>query len=254
MKQYIIKILHLIRKILTFLKDEMLPIPNRKKVETFNIKSNKVKTAYEFYVEDEIKSSYEHFKKYFHKAVFLKKWFLREHAMQTELTNHQKDYFYLEFGVFRGYSLNFFSRILKRKNISIYGFDSFAGLNEDWLGTTVIKGAMDLKQKVPPLNNNCIPIVGLVEETLPKFISEKKNLKINFVHMDLDVYSSSKFVLSKIKPYLTNNAIIILDNIYNKPAWQHGEYKALTETFNEDEYRFISFGSNRESAAIKVTK
>ena len=73
MKQYIIKILHLIRKILTFLKDEMLPIPNRKKVETFNIKSNKVKTAYEFYVEDEIKSSYEHFKKYFHKAVFLKK-------------------------------------------------------------------------------------------------------------------------------------------------------------------------------------
>ena len=72
--------------------------------------------------------------------------------------------------------------------------------------------------------------------------------------MDLDVYSSSKFVLSKIKPYLTNNAIIILDNIYNKPAWQHGEYKALTETFNEDEYRFISFGSNRESAAIKVTK
>ena len=72
---------------------------------------------------DDIK--YEHFKKYFHKAVFLKKWFLREHAMQTALTNHQKDYFYLEFGVFRGYSLNFFSRIIlskKKYNVLILFF------------------------------------------------------------------------------------------------------------------------------------
>ena len=65
---------------------------------------------------------------------------------------------------------------------------------------------------------------------------------------------SSKFVLNTIKPCLANNAIIIFDNIYNKQGWRYGEYKALTETFNEDEYQFISFGSDRESAAIKIKK
>jgi len=253
MKNHLKKILNLVRRIIIFLRREMLPL-YKKNISTWNIKSHKIKSAYERYVEDEIDSSYKHFKKYFSKSIFLRKWNLREHGLQTALSNHQQNYFYLEFGVYNGNSINFFSNILKRKNISIYGFDSFDGLPQDWIGTNVPKGTMSLNKKVPQLNSNCIAVVGLVEKTLPEFISDKKDLKINFVHMDLDIYPSTKFVLSKIKPYLVNNAIIIFDNLYNKIGWGNGEYLALTETFNENEYKFVSFGSDRESVAIKFTK
>ena len=253
MKEYITKIAHYIRRVLTFFKNEMMP-RKLKKFETFTLRSETIKSAYEIYIEEEIKSSYNHFKKYFNKTIFLKKWTLREYGMQKALDNHQENYFYLEFGVFKGASLNFFSRFLKPKNILIYGFDSFKGITEDWLGTQIRKGSMDLKGTIPKTNSNCRIIDGLVEKTLPKFIDENKNLKINFVHMDLDTFSPTNFALKIIKPFLVNNSIIIFDNFYNQAGWQYNEYKALTENFNENEYRFISFGLDRESAAIQIMK
>ena len=36
--------------------------------------------------------------------------------------------------------------------------------------------------------------------------------------MDLDTMSLSKFVLEKIKPFLTKNAIILFDELYNYPV------------------------------------
>src|SRR6266481_38719 len=38
-----------------------------------------------------------------------------------------------EFGVFEGYSINHFAKKLGSK-VTIYGFDSFEGLREDWKG------------------------------------------------------------------------------------------------------------------------
>ena len=56
-------------------------------------------------------------------------------------------------------------------------------------------------KKTLKLNSNVEPIVGWVEDTLDDFLI-KYNPKINFVHMDMDTYSSTKFTLEKIKPYL----------------------------------------------------
>ena len=92
-----------------------------------------------------------------------------------------------------------------------------------------------------------------VQDTLPKFLKEH-DPKINFVHMDLDTYDSSKYVLSKIKPYLVENAVILFDELYNFPGWEVGEYKALTEVFNEDEYKFLAFAKSEKNAAIKIIK
>ena len=52
---------------------------------------------------------------------------------------------FFKFGVFQGKSINFFAK--KIKNKTIYGFDSFSGLNEDWEGTQYQKGYFDLKVK-----------------------------------------------------------------------------------------------------------
>ena len=93
---------------------------------------------------------------------------------------------------------------------------------------------------MPKTNSNVTLIKGWVQDTVEKFLDEKKP-KINFVHMDLDTYDSSKYVLERIKPYLVKNSIIVFDELYNYPGWDVGEYKALTEVFNENEYKYLAF-------------
>ena len=70
--------------------------------------------------------------------------------------------------------------------------------------------------------------------------------------MDVDTYESSKFILEKIKPNLVKGAIILFDELYNFEGWDVGEYKALTEVFREDEYKFVSFSIDTSQAAIKI--
>ena len=51
---------------------------------------------------------------------------------------------------------------------------------------------------------------------------------------------------------MSKDTIILFDELYNFTGWDVGEYKALQETFNEKEYKFIAFSKNGSQAAIKV--
>ena len=133
----------------------------------------------------------------------------------------------------------------------MYAFDSFEGLKEDWVGTRLPKGHFNLNKKIPSLNSNVEPVVGWVEDTLEGFLNNH-NPKINFVHLDMDTYSPTKFTLEKIKPYLVKDAIILFDELYNYPGWRNGEYKALTEVFKEDEFKYKAFAINSVRCAIQI--
>ena len=115
----------------------------------------------------------------------------------------------------------------------------FAAVRER-VGRDYPEGHFNLDKKIPYLNSNVEPIVGWVENTLESFL-KKHNSKIKFVHMDLDIYTSSKFTLEKIKPYLTNNSYIIFDDFFNYIGWESGEYKALNEVFDENEFEYLGF-------------
>jgi hypothetical protein len=214
----------------------------------------------EIYVNEERISSYNHFKKYFKNAVLFKTTNqklpkgrkyeqIRKYAIEQAILNDKKkEKLYLEFGVFKGTSINFFSNYLE----TIYGFDSFEGLKEDMLGTFLPKGIFNLNKKIPKLNKNVVPVVGWVQDTLDNFLNQH-NQKINFVHMDVDTYETSSYVLKKIKPHLSNNAIILFDELHNYAGWQGGEYKALREVFEDNEYIFKAF-SFENQAVIQIVK
>jgi len=147
-------------------------------------------------------------------------------------------------------SINFFSKFLKSSRI--YGFDSFEGLSEDWKGVANFpKKTFDNKKELPKCNENVELIKGKIEDTLQNFIEQNKNLKINFVHIDVDTYSPTKFILNKIKPFLITNAVILFDELHNHSGWSVGEFRALKETFNENEYEYISF-SDTTQASIRI--
>tara|TARA_B110000027_G_C16119247_1_gene301847 strand:- start:137 stop:859 length:723 start_codon:yes stop_codon:yes gene_type:complete len=185
-----------------------------------------------------IEETFSNFKEDFKKSVlFQDLWKMREHAIKTSLLNDKdKNYYYCEFGVWKGESANFFSKFVN----DFYAFDSFEGLKEDWAGTSGITSDFNLNKRIPKLNSNIKPIVGWAEDTLDDFL-KKHNPKINFVHIDMDTYSPTKFVLQKIKPYLVKDAIILFDELFYYIGWEHGEYKALKEVFKDNEFVYKSF-------------
>ena len=238
LKKITLSILHSIRKILTIFRNHCLPI----KSPSLN------SISYEMYKKEEIEKSYNYFKKYFPKSVFVLNQYFQEFIINKAKENDpMNNKFYLEFGVWKGHSINFFSKYTNK----IYGFDSFEGLREDWFGTLAPKGTFNLYKKLPKVRNNVILIKGWVQDTLDLFLDKHKP-EINFVHLDLDTYESTKFTLEKIKPYLTKKSIITFDQLYNYPGWEMGEYKALKEIFNENEYEYIAFCSNNEQVAIRI--
>jgi hypothetical protein len=206
---------------------------------------------YDIFETEEIKKCYETFKPHFQKSIFLNykdyHKFIIERAKENDEFNKK---FYLEFGVWTGTTVNLFSNYVN----TIYGFDSFEGLREDWLGASYHpKGTFNLNKKIPELNKNVIPIIGWVQDTLVPFL-EKHKPEINFVHMDMDTYETTKFVLTKIKPYLVKNCVIAFDELYNYSGWESGEYKALKEIFDDNEYRYICFCKDNEQASIQIAE
>jgi hypothetical protein len=195
------------------------------------------------------KDTYNHFKENFKTSIlFDNVWKCREYAIKKSLENdNDEELTNLEFGVYKGSSANFFSKFVKK----LYAFDSFEGLREDWAGGP--KGDMNLNKKVPKLNSNIEIVVGFVQDTLEEFLIRKKP-KINFVHMDLDTYESTKYTLERIKPFLTNNCIIAFDDFYNCLGWENGEYKALIEVFNKNEFTYKAFAIHSSRAVIQINK
>jgi hypothetical protein len=235
-------ILNFIKRLLTFFIKNTIPEPRPIKYPR--------PTAFEIFEKEQQIACYNEFKKHFLSSVILDEINIREYSIKKALENdHKNEKAYLEFGVYKGDSINLFSKLLKTE---IFGFDSFEGLSEDWPGYTDHSiGHFNLKGKIPKFEKNVIIIKGSVNQTLPVFLEKKKPL-INFVHMDMDTYETTKFILQNIKEYLDKNSIILFDELYNYTGWEVGEYKALKEVFKETEYKFIAFSKNESPVAIKI--
>ncbi len=199
--------------------------------------------------ENLIDETFKNFNKHIKKSlIFTDNWKTREYGIKTALQDDiDEKYFYLEFGVWKGASANFFSKYVKK----MYVFDSFEGLSEDWSGKSYPKYYYNLNKKIPKLNSNVEPVVGWVEDTLEVFL-KKYNPKIKFVHFDMDLYTPTKFTLEKLKPYLTKDAILIFDELYNYIGWEEGEYKALTEVFSEAEFIYKAFNISGANCVIQI--
>ena len=104
--------------------------------------------------------------------------------------------------------------------------------------------------KNPKVSKNVKIIKGKVQDTLDNFLKKNKNSKIIFTHMDMDTYTPTKYVLKKIKPLLTKGSIILFDEFYGFPNWKSNEYKAFTEVFDENEYKYFAFGNRQVAIEI----
>ncbi len=158
---------------------------------------------------------------------------------------------FLEFGVYKGDSINRFAEL--KPNVTWHGFDSFVGLPEAWNPGSKT-GAFSRGGVLPPVHINVKLIKGFFEQTLPDFVAAHRGETIAIMHIDCDVYSATKTVLSLTRPLLKPGTVIIFDELINHQNWQNGEYKALMEFAAEQKLRFeyFAYARNGGQVAIKV--
>jgi len=152
---------------------------------------------------------------------------------------------YCEFGVYKGKSVNYIAR---KVSVPVHAFDSFEGLPEDW--SVQHKKGLFALDKIPVFEKNVIVHKGWFEETLPTF-TNKYMEKAAFLHIDSDLYSSAKTILHWLDERIVENTVILFDEYFNFPFWQHHEFKAFQEFVQKNNVRYeylcyctASYGSN----------
>lgn len=159
----------------------------------------------------------------------------------------------LEFGVYRGASINSFAQELqqKRDDRPIYGFDAFLGLSEDWAGHSVEKHAhFSLGGSAPEVESNVRLVTGWVEDTLPAFLAQNPG-PIAFIHIDTDTYTPCKTILALCADRLVPGTVILFDELLSYPGWRVGEYKALCESIDRDLYVWKAFAGHRAMLVVR---
>ena len=117
-----------------------------------------------------------------------------------------------EFGVFKGRTINYFSKHLP--NFKFYGFDSFIGLQTDWKGWSLTKGTFNLDGIKPKVNTNVVLIDGWFDESIPLFIKQNKIDQIQFVHIDSDTYESAELIFELLGDKMKDGTIILFDEYF----------------------------------------
>jgi hypothetical protein len=147
------------------------------------------------------------------------------------------DGLYLEFGVATGGTITIIANHTANR---VYGFDSFIGLQEKWNGYEVGHFSCDM----PKVPSNVTLIEGMFEDTLPKFMKKHKKEKVAFLHVDCDLYSSTKCVFDNLKNNFKDGSIICFDELidYAGEDWRNHEWKAWHEFLEETKYNWECLG------------
>jgi hypothetical protein len=171
----------------------------------------------------------------------------REAIWSYALRTANRDGLWLEFGVFKGYSINFFARTA---GTHIYGFDSFRGLQEDWKGTSLPQGAFDLAGRLPRTRPNVTLLPGWFNDTLPGFLAAHDQ-NIALLHLDCDTCEATAYVLSQIRGRLTQRSILILDDYHGFWGFRDGQFKAWAEFVKTHDLTYSYAAFNRHAVLIR---
>jgi hypothetical protein len=160
----------------------------------------------------------------------------------------QKQGLILEFGVASGQTINHLASLSEQR---IFGFDGFDGLPKDWrIGFE--KGAF--AQSPPIVRQNVELVVGLFEDSLPAVLPSLPKEMISLMHVDCDLYSSTKTIFQHVGDRIVPGTVIIFDEYFNYPGWRQHEYKAFQEFINEKKlsYRYDSFVSMHQQVCVVI--
>lgn len=155
---------------------------------------------------------------------------------------------FCEFGVYRGRTINFIAGLTEQ---TLHGFDSFEGLPETWR-PNFEKGRFRVAN-LPAVRNNVKLYKGWFENSLPGFLQEHSQ-KAAFLHVDCDLYSSTKTIFTLFQKRIRAGTVIVFDEFFNYPGWLQGEFKAFNELIAETgfSYEWLGYCCYHEQVAVLI--
>ena len=176
----------------------------------------------------------------------------------------------LEFGVWKGDSLRLIREELDPVKYHVCAFDSFEGLPEDWTNTELKKGFFSTGGIIPPIEDVKF-YKGWFKNTIPKYLkdieanTEIEDKTIALLHVDCDLYSSTKTIFKYLHPYIKKGTIIVFDDWfyhgeeiapYQNKKYADGEQKAFYEYVvkNAISWEFIPFMDHQNLYERKIVR
>lgn len=137
----------------------------------------------------------------------------------------------------------------QRPDQTFHGFDSFEGLPEHWYNFP--RGGFNRKGCVPRVPGNVLLHKGWFEETLPAWIKSIPDV-MAFMHIDCDLYSSTKTVFNCLGNRIKPGVIIVFDEYFGYPGWEHHEFKAFQEfvKLHDVQYEYLCYAAAQ--VAIRI--
>lgn len=168
--------------------------------------------------------------------------------LELALSKVQIDGLNLEFGTgWKAKSINFLAERIKG---TLHGFDSFEGLPEPWFGK-LGKGTFSTNGQLPIVRENVKLHPGWFDKTLPKFAATYEG-QIAFMHIDCDLYSSTKIVFDILGDRISSGTVIQFDEYFNYPGWRNHEYKAFQEFVDNRGVKYEYLGYCASGFAVAV--
>jgi hypothetical protein len=146
---------------------------------------------------------------------------------------------YLEFGVYRGGSLRYWSERLTNPNAHLHAFDSFQGLPETW-SYDHPRGRFAISAP-PSVDDSRVEFfIGWFADILPAYAPPPHERVV--VNVDCDLYSSASTVLQAVEPLLGPGSYLYFDEFHD---CEH-ERRAFTAFLERTEMHFRGVGASRD--------
>ena len=93
----------------------------------------------------------------------------------------------------------------------------------------------------------------MFEDSLSAFLAEHDE-PIAFLHLDADLYSSTKTVLDLVGDQLAPDAVLLFDEFFNYPGWRRHEYRAFNEFIARTgrTFEYLGYTGNNEQVALRL--
>ncbi len=164
---------------------------------------------------------------------------------------------FLEMGVCTGKTINFVAALNPEQ--LIWGFDSFDGLPEPWTRTDITAPEGTFRVNVegwtPPVLHNVALVKGMFQETLPQFKEQVlKSGPIAFLHVDCDIYASTKEIFDQLTDNIVSGTVIVFDEFYNYPGAEQHEFRAFQEFLDSTGKKpvYLAYNQYFEQAVVQI--
>lgn len=155
-----------------------------------------------------------------------------------------------EFGVYQGRVVNYLAKMMPNK--TIYGFDSFDGLPEDWLGWEMPKGSFNLNGIPPEVENNVELVKGYFDQSLPFWVKNHVE-PFSLLIIDSDLYSSACAILDILgTKQIVSGTLILFDEYFGHIGWRNNEFKAWQEFVKKHNIKYEYLAINHLQTLVRV--